>query len=378
MDTVVPSKRANTIHIMKMCQAFQAKGCDTTLYCDMDAESTPVEEIMRRYAIMTPFQIQRVVLSSFLRANGHRLTFWVSAFKKARIAKEFDIAYGRSAATLFFLKNKYKYIYEIHTEADSLNQMIERSILSHPNCLAVVTISHALKQRYLELFPFFNPDKVIVLHDCADDNTHLTTETAELVNLPGTDPIHIGYVGHLYPGKCMEVLTKVAAKTTNFTYHIVGGTDEWVQKWKNYCYEHKINNFVFYGFVENAKVGEYYRAFDIFVLPFSSHVSVGTTKTMDIGRWISPLKLFEGMAYKKAMVVSALPTIKEVLTDGETARLLDPEDIDGWVNALTELAQNPEQCSKLGEKAYRLFKEEYTWEKRVSTIIRYLEENGHA
>ena len=378
IDTVVPSKRANTVHVMKMCQAFQTLGCDTTLYCDMDAQNTPTDSILERYAVTTPFSIERVQIGHFLQKHGHRFALMVSAYKKSKQAKDFDVAYSRSAYALFFLKDRHKYILEVHTEPDRLNYQIEKMVISHENCIALVAISQALKQRYLELFPFLKPEKIVVLHDCADDNSHLSTEKAVLENLPGSHPVRIGYIGHLYPGKCMEVLTQVAVKTPSFTYHIVGGTDEWVQKWKAYCMEHGIRNFIFYGFVDNAKVGKYYRAFDIFVLPFSKRVSVGTTKNMDIGQWISPLKLFEGMAYQKAMVVSALPTIQEVLTNGQNAVLVEPDDIDGWVNALTELAENPALRSTLGSEAYRLFKEAYTWEKRAQAIIKILEDNHYA
>ena len=373
IDTVIPSQRANTVHVMRMCQALKRNGHEVVLVCDKDKEYS-IDSIWKQYGIDERFNLVQIKLPSFIRNHGHRFSNVISAKKKAYAVRDYDYAYGRSAYSLFFLKEKKRYIYEAHNEPDALNRFFEKRILQHKNCKGLVVISQSLKRRYMELFPFIEEHRITVLHDCADIDETDCNNKVELHNLENTKAIKIGYLGHLYPGKCMEILSQVALRCKDLTFHVVGGTSEWVIKWKEYCLKRGIDNIVFYGFVNNSEIGKYYRAFDISILPFSKSVFLGTKKAMDIGRWISPLKLFEAMSYKKPILVSKLPTIEEVIEDGYDGLLADPDDINEWVNKLYYLVENTSVRETLGMHAYTKLKNDYTWQKRASKICDLLEE----
>lgn len=373
IDTVIPSSRANTVHVMRMCQALTNEGNTVSLYCDRDSTCGDVENIWGKYGISNKFEIVQIQLPEFVRKYGHRFSNILSAKLKAKKAKNYDVAYARSAYALDFIKKSHKFIFESHTEPDAWNLRYEKRILSHKNCLGLVVISEALKKRYLELLPFLSSDKITVLHDCADINVSDTENKAQLRELPDKKRIKIGYVGHLYPGKCMEVLLPIAEARKEYCFHIVGGTDEWISYWKKETEKKKLDNIIFYGFVDNSKIGDYYRAFDIAILPFSKSVLVGTSKSLDIGKWISPLKLFEAMSYKKAIVVSSLPTIKEVMEDNKDALLADPDNLREWTDQLDKLVNDSELRNSLGNKAFEKLKNNYTWTKRAKAIVEILE-----
>lgn len=372
IDTVIPSQRANTVHVMKMCQAFTQQGHDVTLYCDMDEQKTELQSIWGNYGIINRFNIKRIQVSPFIRKYGHRLANILSAWLKAKGAHHFDIAYGRSAYALYFLRKKGKYIFEVHAEPDKWNAHFEKTILQHSNCIGVVAISEALKRRYLEIFPFVKAENIHVLHDCADIDVSSDNSFAVLRNTRAED-VKIGYIGHIYPGKCMEVLIPLAERKKEYMFHVVGGTDEWINKWKEIIIEKGIQNIIFYGFVNNSDVGKYYRVFDIFLMPFSKKVMLGNKNAMDIGQWISPLKLFEAMSYKKAILSSSLPTIQEVLVDHVDAMLADPDNIDEWAEKLDELVQDSDLRHNLGANAFEKLKRDYTWTERVKKIQRIWE-----
>ena len=367
MDTVVPSTRANTVHIMKMCQAFRGIGVDVTLYCDSDGKDVSDEAIWKQYGIHTPFAIQRVAIPNWIRKYGHRFANFVSARKKLRQMDGCDAAYGRSLYALCGMPEDIPFLYEAHTEPDRINRQFERHLFKKRNFRGLVVISEMLKKRYLTLYPFLDEKSVHVLHDGADlpcDNG----ETAQLLPLTEENDAAIGYVGHLYPGKCMEILIPLAARCKQWTFHVVGGTDEWIGKWREQCEKQAIGNIRFYGFVENSRVAGYYRAFDICLMPFSKNIYLDKRKSIDIGSWISPLKLFEAMAYEKAILVSRIPSIEEVLTDGENCVMADPENIDDWVQKLQALASAPSERARLGKQAFHLLESSYTWEKRARAV----------
>ena len=46
------------------------------------------------------------------------------------------------------------------------------------------------------------------------------------------------------------------------------------------------------------------------------------------------MKLFEYMAYKKAIVASDLSVLKEIITNGDNALLASPENLSEWENAI--------------------------------------------
>jgi len=84
-------------------------------------------------------------------------------------------------------------------------------------------------------------------------------------------------------------------------------------------------------------------------------------------RFTSPLKLFEYMAAHRAIVASDLPSIQEVLKDGEHALLVAPGDPSALAAALRKLAGD----RKLGERlAQAAFAESsrYTWGRRAERL----------
>lgn len=86
----------------------------------------------------------------------------------------------------------------------------------------------------------------------------------------------------------------------------------------------------------------------------------------------SPLKIFEYMAAAKAMMVSDLPVLREVLTHQETAWLCGPDNVNSWIAGLTRLSQDSALRESLGAKAREAFETKYTWRARASRVIENL------
>ena len=232
----------------------------------------------------------------------------------------FDICYCRSLLCAYLIRNKHPFIYEAHISPNrSIYKFLEKKILQHSNLIKLVVICEELKKEYLRLFPFLNKDKILVLHDGADIVSSETKEGCPIKVIDnGQQPfqsnqVKIGYIGHLYPGKCMEVLIQIAKLKRNTLFHVIGGTEEWVNYWKNTLKSQDITNIIFYGFVENQWINECYKQLDIVLLPFSNKIFFNKNKKDDIGKWISPLKLFEAMANGKAIISTCLPSIQEIL-----------------------------------------------------------------
>ena len=107
---------------------------------------------------------------------------------------------------------------------------------------------------------------------------------------------------------------------------------------------------------------------DILIAPYAAQVShVGGG---DIGRWMSPLKLFEYMSAERPIVTSDLPVLCEIVKDGHTALLCPPGNAPAFADALRRLAADPDLRARLGAASRDLLEAEYTWEKRARSVLK--------
>lgn len=359
--SIIPSRTANSIHVMKMCQAFAQNGHEVFLLvpdrykeCELG-----IVDVFSFYGVERCFEIVYIPL---LPIKGKNLVF---GFQAAQNAKQFkpDLVYGRDLAGCFFISlMKYQTIFESHAPVGNFIyvRMIKKLIKSS-TLKKFVVITYALKNYYIEQYPFLE-DKIFVAPDGADSipNTILP------VTFPNKGKkLQVGYVGHLYPGRGIEVIEQLAKRCPWADFHIIGGTDDDI----NSCMQliKPSNNLIFQGYKPSFEAEKYRLGCDILLAPYQNKVSVaGGGNTV---KWMSPLKVFEYMASGKAIICSDIPVLKEVLDHGRNAILCDPEDIDSWENALLYLYENETERIRIGDNAKSDLISNYTWYSRVQKIL---------
>ena len=78
--------------------------------------------------------------------------------------------------------------------------------------------------------------------------------------------------------------------------------------------------------------------------------------------YASPLKVFEYMAAGRAIVAPDQPNLREVLEDGRTALLFDPEDPEAFWRAVLRLTEDAALRRRLGEAARaEILRRDLTW-----------------
>jgi PEP-CTERM/exosortase A-associated glycosyltransferase len=109
---------------------------------------------------------------------------------------------------------------------------------------------------------------------------------------------------------------------------------------------------IFTGRVAHEQVLDYYRLIDIFVVP----------RTSDrVSQLVTPLKPYEAMAMERALVVSGVEALAEIVTDGETGRTFAPEDALGLAEVMEELLADPAARKRLGTNARQWVGAHRTW-----------------
>jgi glycosyltransferase involved in cell wall biosynthesis len=174
-----------------------------------------------------------------------------------------------------------------------------------------------------------------------------------------------GYTGHLYRGRGLSLLLKMATCTPDITYLLVGGEPVEIKRLESDVQSMGINNIILVGFVPNAELPLYQAACDVLMMPYQHKVAASSGG--DISRYLSPMKLFEYMACGRAILSSNLQVLKEVLNT-QNAVLLPPDDVDAWTNEIQDLRSNHDRLEQLAIQA-RKDAAQYTWKARAERIL---------
>ena len=362
--SIIPSRTANSIHVMKMCQAFSDNGHEIVLLApdQKNQYEKSVDNIYEYYGVKKNFVIKKLWHPNLkIGAFLYTLAIFFYLLKN----KNFNLIYGRFLhgcylATLF----KKKVIFESHESIYDMKNhrmIIFKKLISSRYFKKLVVISQVLKNMYLEN-KILNEDKIQIAHDGADEVLNFNTK----IDLSGDkNSFKVGYVGHLYKGRGIELIIECAKRINDTSFHIVGGTNDDIEYWKNYVKNLRLFNIHFYGFVSPKKTSYYRNSFDIVLAPYAKQVSV-FGNAGDTSKFMSPLKIFEYMSHKKAIIVSDLPVLREVLNE-KNSILVKSDDLNGWVRAINKL-KIYENREKIANYAFNDFKS-YTWNNRVKQLI---------
>ncbi len=110
------------------------------------------------------------------------------------------------------------------------------------------------------------------------------------------------------------------------------------------------------GIIERDDISNYITVFDIALQP-------------DVVAYASPLKLFEYMALRKAILAPDRDNIREILTHGENALLFNPDDGESFIKHLCDLCSSNELRLRLGLAAAKTVEDKKLyWEENALRV----------
>jgi glycosyltransferase involved in cell wall biosynthesis len=229
------------------------------------------------------------------------------------------------------------------------------------NFVKIIAISRVLAEIWRKRG--IPPQKILVLHDgvSLDDYKDLKSREAARAELGIKDKKKIvTYVGSLYEDRGIGDILKLAQLFPAVHFMVVGGPEK-----NKLDYEAKarcdgLANIVFTGRVPHHQVKDYLLAADILLMLWSRQVPTI--------RVCSPLKVFEYMAAERIIVGHGFPTIREVLKDGETAFLADPDSFEDLKIKMSH-ALALDYPNDMAKKARKVVLQNYTWESRAKAIV---------
>jgi len=115
--------------------------------------------------------------------------------------------------------------------------------------------------------------------------------------------------------------------------------------------------------VPHRDVPQWYGQADLVLLPYQPELRHAAS--------LSPMKLFEAMAAGRPIIASDLPPLREILEDGKTALLVEPDRVEAWVTAIETLRNDRALAARLASGAKALASR-FSWRERALGIGRAL------
>ena len=367
--STLPSRHANAVHVMKMCQAFARGGVSKVTLFGKKGFNFKKRNPFKYYGVKPIFDL---CLSPYLPIPvlGGVCRILNTVFRTL-VSKNIDVIYGRDFWTLALMSGfATPIICELHEMPQGFVwKTLFRRITKAPNFAGLVVISEELQNDVVHTYPYIEQDRMIVAHDGADvyddpivpAQLNISTEDKKIKS-------HVGYAGSLYQGKGVELILKIAAKKQNSVFHVFGGSESQIKSLQQR--EPISGNIRFYGHIPHGDLPRYLAACDILCAPYQNRVHIDTGK--DIARWLSPLKLFEYMASERPILCSDLKVLREIICNEHNGILLSPNNVNDWVEAINRLEASPERVHFMVENAYSILKTKYAWSVRSRYLTRII------
>ncbi|QXQ08988.1 glycosyltransferase family 4 protein [Paeniglutamicibacter sp. Y32M11] len=232
---------------------------------------------------------------------------------------------------------------------------------------AVVTLGEAMRKNLMEAG--VAPERIQVLPNGVGgmflNEPMDRTRARQEVNL---DPAlsYVGTISSLVHYEGLELLVRLVARMKDTHPHlrllVVGDGIErepLIELSKKLGIAHKC---IFTGRVPRERAHVYHAALDVFMVP---------RRDLAVTRDVTPLKPVEAMACGVPVMASDLPALSELISHGKTGVLVPAEELEAWVETLSELLANSDRRLEIGAAAREFVLQERTWE-RSSAVLKQI------
>jgi glycosyltransferase involved in cell wall biosynthesis len=362
----VPSGTANSIQAMKVCQSLAQVGQEVHLWLP-GWESAPWEALAEQYGLVTPFDVDWLPSRRELR----RYDFAWASLRAARAWGAEVVYTWVPQAALLALWQGLPLLMELHDRPSGVfGPWLFRQIAWHKGKKRLLFITHALREVLEREQGMRLPDnQCLIAPDGVDMERYARlpspAEARARLHLP--EGLTAGYTGHLYPGRGMDLLLRLAQRFPQVNFLWVGGRPSDVDFWRSRIAKLGLANVRLAGFVPNQQIPLYQAAAEILLMPYEETItgsSGGNTAEV-----CSPMKMFEYMAAGRAILSSALPVLFEVLSDSNAVLCPPPPGgAAAWEAALARLVNDEPLRQNLGTQACEDVKQ-YAWRERARKAL---------
>jgi glycosyltransferase involved in cell wall biosynthesis len=361
--STIPSDTANSIQVMKACQALARLGHEVVLLVP-GAKSVAWDGLADQYGLSTPFQILWLPAHPRLKRNDFA---WAAVHRARRLGADRLYTWtGQSA--VFGLLSGLAVAFEIHDlPTGRLGPLWVRAFLRLGGKKRLLPITRALLDRLEKVYGRIPADQVVISPNGVDLEMYASLpETAaarQELGLPAS--LTVLCAGHLYAGRGVDLFLGLARRFPQASFVWVGGRTADVELYRRQAAAGGLENVTLTGFITQRRLPCYQAAADVLLMPYAR--TIAGSSGGNSAEICSPMKMFDYLAAGRAILSSDLPVIHEVLNE-QNAVFAPPEDLEGWSVALKRLLEDDPLRQKLGTQARRSA-QAYTWQARAMRAL---------
>lgn len=380
----LPTRQANGIQTVRMCEAFASLGLPVSLYYIPPLRLG--EDIANYYNLKAPIDLKRLPravlpLRKHFKLN-HRWSV-VPSFIHAFLWCGFVVQLASRENALFYFVREpmlawwlgfrnLPTVFEIHHDytTGGIENPFTRPACRWQSVKSVIAVTEHMRKDLIRLFDV-PAEKTLALPNGVDWQRFSNGTTRDLARRRlglAPDAQIVAYAGQLREEKGVDVLVRAAAALKNISVLIVGGNASDKDRLRRLARAIGADNINLVGHVAPGEVSSYLKAANVLVLPHSGKVA-------ESAKYTCPIKLFEYMAAGVPIVATELPAIKEVISHGANGWLVPPDNPTALAEGIRHLLESESLASALAQKAAS-DAENYTWERRAARIVESMKLNG--
>ncbi len=366
----IPSLTANSIQAMKVAQALMQLNHDVRMFAPKETEPVTHASLLTHYGLKLAPEIQFFPSIK----NFKRLDFILHAQHAAKKFGANLIYTWLPQSAVLGVWSGYPVVLEMHADNSGLlGAWWMRQFWKAKGKKLMTVTTRALKQALEKSSRLkFSDEAVLTAPNGVELERYAQlpspSEARNQLNLK--QGLTVGFTGHIYAGRGADLLFALAKQMPNVNFLWVGGAPELVEFWRSKLNEERVLNVTMTGFVNHDAIHLYQAASDILLMPYSSSISASSGQ--DIAEVINPMKMFEYMAAGRAIISADLPSIREVLNEGNCVFVGVgnwESVISNWKLEIEKLLADESLRMRLGNQA-RKDVENFSWVKRQERILK--------
>lgn len=368
----LPSKTANSIHVVMQCNALKQQTDEVVLYAKRSLpEKEKLQSVMDSAYGQNLREVRLVTYWSRFK-KGDNLRIALLSFWDLLKSEWPDIILSRNLYASFIIAVilRRRILFETHQLEYGFRKRLQRMVMMK-RWTTTVVISKMLKLCLIEHHGI-EPARSLILHDAAPSGVNPIPTEKRRSSLMDTVPdargdwdTVCGYFGHLYSGRGIEIIESMATQRRNTLFLVFGGNKADVRYRR---ISNQQPNLIYVGHLPYPIAQKAMKSVDVLLMPYQKNVSIGVAGH-DTSRWMSPMKMFEYMSVGVPIISSDLPVLREVLEHNKNALLVSPKNSNEWITALDLLISNKLFANALAQCAHNDYKTKHTWVIRAKKLI---------
>lgn len=357
-NSSVPSYNASSLQVINVCHQIANYVGKITL---ITPNTGLKKSLYDHYGIYKNFKILKIKYFDKFPKGINYYFFSISSIIHALCIKP-DLFITRNYFTLFLLiLLRKKVVFEVHTDLKiegKLNNFIYNnfSIFNSKNLVNLIFITNSLKNYFFKKYRI-KKRKISIIPSASNFKSFLP-------HINRNKKLKVGYFGLVNKSRGFDFILKLSKIDKNNEYHIVGGLNKDINFYK---LKYPNKNLSLNSYLTHKKVRDYIRKMDLLLLPYEKKVLV-SGNVGDIGKFTSPIKLFDYLASSKPIMASSLPVFKEILSNKKNCIFVNDLNIYKWKLEINKFSKSINLRQIISKNNFNLSKN-YTYKKRVQRMF---------